>query len=325
MNDSGLSRAELDALMELVETPRGGARSRPYEFGEPERLPARTLARVEATLDRAAQAALKPLARLLRQRPFVGPVSLLEFEGSAFLAELGEADILYALRPKTGGEGEGEEVALLCLERKLAGAVADRLLGGRGEVTEPLAPATGAELALIRHFAEAFLEGLGSEFQTLGRAGWVMGAHEPAPRLSSLVGPRERLLSVVFDLACGEVSGRIRLALPVSELGPEDPAEEAPAPQTELTPGHPLSALPLPITAVLDTVEFSLRELLDLEPGDVIPLGARMDSPVEIRVAGVPKLKGRAGSINGQRVVQIEANDDSADLGQEGSETWQAA
>ncbi len=321
MNESGLSRAELDALMELVETPRGGARSRPYDFGEHERLPARTLARVEATLDRAARAALKPLARLLRQRPFVGPVSLVEIEGSALLAELGESDILYAL-PSAAGE---EELGLLSLERRLGGAVADRLLGGRGEVSEPLATATEAELALIRHFTTAFVEGLGAEFQELGSGGWSLGVREPAPRLSSMVGPRERLLSATFDLACGEVSGRIRLALPASGLEAQDPLAEASAPQPQLTRGHAISALPLSVAAVLDTVEISLRELLDLEPGDVIPIGARMDSLIELRVGGVPKLSARAGCQDGQRVVRIEENEDKADPGQEGGEAWQAA
>jgi len=321
MNESGLSRAELDALMELVEKPRGGGRSRPYEFGEAERLPARTLARVEATLDRAARAALKPLARLLRQRPFFGPVSLVEVEGGALLAELGESDLLYAL-PGAGSEGE---LGLLSLERRLGGAVADRLLGGRGDVSEPLSTATEAELALIRHFATAFVEGLGTEFQDLGPGGWSLGAREPAPRLSSLVGPRERLLSATFDLACGEVSGRIRLALPASGLEAQDPVAEAPVAEPRLTRGHPLSALPLPVSAVLDTVEISLRELLELEPGDVIPIGARMDSLIELRVGGVPKLTARAGCKDGQRVARIEENEDKADPGQEGGDAWQAA
>lgn len=322
MNESGLSRAELDALMELVEKPRGDVRSRPYDFGEPERLPARTLARVEATLDRAARQALKPLARLLRQRPFVGPVSLIEIEGAPFLAELGESDILYAL-PSGGAE---EELGFLSLERRLGGSIADRLLGGRGEVSEPLTTATEAELALIRHFTTAFVEGLGGEFQELGGGGWSLGSREPAPRLSSLVGPRERLLSATFDLACGEVSGRIRLALPVGGLEAHDAAEEVPASEPELGRGHPLSSLPLPVSAVLDSVEISLRELLELEPGDVIPIGARMDSLMELRVAGVPKLSARAGCLNGRRVAQVvETDEDEARAGPEGSEAWQAA
>ncbi|MBL4850127.1 MAG: FliM/FliN family flagellar motor switch protein [Planctomycetes bacterium] len=317
MHESGLSRAELDALMELVEKPRGG-NSRPYEFGEPERLPARGLARIEAALDRAGQAALKPLALLLRQQPFLGPTVLTETIGRTFLGDLGESDFLYALTAPTG------ETGLLTIERRLGSAIVDRLLGGRGEASKQVASPTEAELALIRHFAETLVSGLGPEFKALGVGGWQLGPREPSPRLTTLVVAREILLSATFDLACGEVSGRIRIALPTRALGGGEPAEERLQPRCELSPTHPLSSLPLSVAAVLETVELPLRSLLELEPGDVLRLSRRLDAPIELHVAGVPKLHALAGCRAGQRVVQIHADDESAPQ-EEGVGAWQAA
>jgi flagellar motor switch protein FliM len=49
----------------------------------------------------------------------------------------------------------------------------------------------------------------------------------------------------------------------------------------------------------------TVRELLELEPGHVIPLGKAVTEPATLDLEGVPRFTARAGNVNGRRALRV--------------------
>lgn len=70
-----------------------------------------------------------------------------------------------------------------------------------------------------------------------------------------------------------------------------------------------LRAAPVTAAAVLGTWHTSLRELAQLQVGQVIPLGLKPGTPLVLRIAGSPKLTVQAGMHEGLVAVQVVGGD----------------
>jgi flagellar motor switch/type III secretory pathway protein FliN len=60
------------------------------------------------------------------------------------------------------------------------------------------------------------------------------------------------------------------------------------------------------VSAALDT-SLHVRELIDLRAGDVLSLGRPVTEPLDVRVRGITKLRGRLVAVAGRVGVQLDA------------------
>jgi flagellar motor switch protein FliM len=76
--------------------------------------------------------------------------------------------------------------------------------------------------------------------------------------------------------------------------------------------------VPLPVTALLET-RLLARDLVDLEPGDILTVGRLATQPVDVHVGRVPRFAGRLTATGGVAAVRIEASGMEALAGAERS------
>lgn len=60
--------------------------------------------------------------------------------------------------------------------------------------------------------------------------------------------------------------------------------DDLPSSTPSLGPDHPLRALPIEVTISVGRARPTLRDLLNLGPGAVLPLDRRIDDPVELYI-----------------------------------------
>lgn len=108
-------------------------------------------------------------------------------------------------------------------------------------------------------------------------------------------------LSIFLELASAAGKSPLRIYLP--GILPERPESE-PLEGVSL-PDH-LGDVPVELSVVLAAIEVELRELADIEVGDVIPLGVPGGSPVEVHVEGNRSGSARWGQHEGRLAVTIE-------------------
>lgn len=115
--------------------------------------------------------------------------------------------------------------------------------------------------------------------------------------------PRE-WIRTIFELRVDGSRGRLELFIPSAAVraAPAAPAT-SPVPERLHVPG--VRAAPVTATVRLGTWRTTLRELAQLQPGSMIPLGGSPQASLELSVAGMARLPVRPGTSNGRVSVQV--------------------
>lgn len=110
---------------------------------------------------------------------------------------------------------------------------------------------------------------------------------------------RRLLVHLVFDGPGGPSEMRLYLPGVVAEDELDDAIRQ------DAAPPH-LAGVGVRVSVELGSTMVPLRELLELEVGDVIPLGAHVGSPVALRVEEQVRALARFGAHNGRMAIVIE-------------------
>jgi flagellar motor switch protein FliM len=204
-------------------------------------------------------------------------------------------------------------IAFVTVEPKLLLALLDAFFGGSGraisDVQAAIAPAGQRFLTLMVQACSADLT-----------AAWLPVAPltlevvkvETNPRLMHLGAPQDPMLVLKYTLEFDANSGRMDWLIPESMLGPvrENLASDggvAPLRKTQAAWEPQLRAALmdtiLETRAILAEAQISFRELVQLVPGDIIPIGAPQE--VTLFVGDVPLYRGRFGVSQGRNSLKI--------------------
>jgi flagellar motor switch protein FliM len=202
--------------------------------------------------------------------------------------------------------------AFVSVEPGLLLTLLDGFFGGSGRATSDpqaaIAPAAQRFLALMLRSVAADLTAAWAPVTPLELE---FVKQETNPRLVQLGAPNEALLVVRFAVEFGAHSGRIDWLLPETSIAPVREAlagdggrttlskQEAWAPA--LTAG--LQDAVIDTRAVLAQAQISLRELVRLSPGDIIPI--EPPQQVTLFAGDVPLYRGRFGVSQGRNALKI--------------------
>jgi flagellar motor switch protein FliM len=127
------------------------------------------------------------------------------------------------------------------------------------------------------------------------------------------VPPSDVVIATTFDVELEKVSGTIKIVIPYSTLEPI---------KSKLSVGFQSEQLEVDVIWInrikekimqtnanllvrLGTADIKVRDLLELEVGDIIQLGSDATMPLEVLVEGKPKFKGIPGLSKGNRAIKI--------------------
>src|SRR5579859_6248437 len=202
--------------------------------------------------------------------------------------------------------------AFVSVEPGLLLTLLDGFFGGSGRAAvDPqaaIAPAAQRFLALM---LRSFAADLTAAWAPVAALEMELAKQETNPRLVQLGAPLEALLVVKFTVEFGARSGGIDWLLPETLLAPVREALAADGGQTTLRRQEAwapaltaaLQDAELDTRAVLAQTRISLRELVRLSPGDIIPI----ESPQQVTLfaGNVPLYRGRFGVSQGRNALKI--------------------
>ncbi|HME37396.1 MAG TPA: FliM/FliN family flagellar motor switch protein [Steroidobacteraceae bacterium] len=202
--------------------------------------------------------------------------------------------------------------AFISVEPGLLLTLLDGFFGGSGRATaDPsaaIAPAAQRFLALL---LRSFAADLTAAWAPVTPLELELVKQETNPRLVQLGAPHEGLLVLKFTVEFAARSGRIDWLLPESLLAPVRealaadggqrtlPRQEAWAPVLTTA----LQDAEVDTRAILAQAQISLRDLVRLSPGDIIPIEAPQQ--VTLFAGDVPLYRGRFGVSQGRNALKI--------------------
>jgi flagellar motor switch protein FliM len=192
----------------------------------------------------------------------------------------------------------------------LYGAV-DRILGGSGRVARVPKDFTQAEYTVADALMGPCLDRIVESLDEVVKLKWSVESRFCNPSMAQVLPSQDVVLSVYFQVSGEFLIGDLRLMIPFQAIEPhlEKFAKDS---VTRMEPGamkdkvaKTVKSVPLDLSVELGTARITLRQLLDLQRGDVIPLDTRFGSPAVVPVMGKPKFLGQVGRIGNRLAVQV--------------------
>jgi flagellar motor switch protein FliM len=135
------------------------------------------------------------------------------------------------------------------------------------------------------------------------------------PQMLQILAPNEAVVAVGIEIRIGETSGTLNIAIPsinIKMIGQKFDQQWS-LRKTEPTEAEQQRILELirdcatTLDARLCGPNLRVRDLLELQPGDLLRFDYRIDQPLECAVNRVPKFRGRVVSSNRKKAFLIEA------------------
>jgi len=131
-------------------------------------------------------------------------------------------------------------------------------------------------------------------------------------QFANIATPNEVVVSITFAIELGQVSGEMHLCMPYSMIEPVKDllTSSLQAENLEVDKRwvrlmrQQIQMAEVEIIADLGTTPISLRDIVNMKVGDVIPL--EIPQSIEAKVDGVPVMECAYGKFNGQYTLRVE-------------------
>ncbi len=320
-----LDQSEVDALLAAVENggvesvaqEEGDRSSRPakevqsYDFKRPERVSKEQMRAIEGIHESFARNFGAALSGFLRTIVEVRVATTEQLTYSEFIYSLPNPTNFNLLRAEPL---EGQ----VCLEISplIIYPIIDRLLGGANtELFIPQRPLTMIEERLVGRITDRALATLTESWAELVEVEFNITEVESNPHLVQIVAPNEIVIVIGFEIKVSGRAGTMSLCIPFNVIEPvmdklvtqgwlayqrqsavEDKSEDI---------ARGLGATFVNVAAYLAETTITVRELLALQPGDIIQTTKPHNGEVILQVEGENKFAGSLGRHKDHLAVKI--------------------
>jgi flagellar motor switch protein FliM len=226
---------------------------------------------------------------------------------SEFLGGLAAPATLHLVRPAPLAG-----VMLVVFEDALVLRAVDQLFGGdgRGRIADSARVPTPVETRVARRLLDVVLDAYRQAWEPVIELTCEYVRSETNPQLVSIGTPDQ--VTLVTTLSVGEPGAKVHVCMPYAMLEPARSVLEAAASPAARPAERPwLGALTeqvrdaeVELSAQLATATLTLREVMSLQPGDVVAIDLEHEIPAH--VDGVPLLRCRYGVVNRHYAIKVE-------------------
>ncbi|MCS6924367.1 MAG: flagellar motor switch protein FliM [Candidatus Binatia bacterium] len=320
-----LSQDEVDALLQALQQegqqsegfPDSEATPQPYDFRRGSASLYGRLPGLEMILSKFARRLRNLFVSELGKSvdTNLGALDTVLYEESIKRIPLPSSIHLVRLDPLRG-------LGVFVIEARLAYAMIDVFFGGTGQRLAKVEGRdfTPIETTFLGKFVGKMLHAMEEAWQPVVQLSGHYLRSEMNPYLLGATATGDVMIVATYRIDMAQVSGNILFSLPLSALSEVRDQLKTPF----RTPGgdgdydhsssvsrvsphlrtHLLQS-PVSLQAVVGTIELSLRQVLQLRPGDVIQLGPHAMEQVELWVEGKPRFRGRGAQRNGVKVFVV--------------------
>ena len=268
---------------------------------------------LERVADRLARNLRRALATLFGQVPEVR-VSALELERlPTFTSRLPQPMSLQLFR-MAPLRGQG----MLVVHPGLAAGLLETLFGGSRARPTPVATRdfSAIEQRILERLGAQVLRAFAEAWRPVEPVECTFVRSETNPQFATIVGAQDLVVRLDVDvLLDGREDGRLSLCFANAALDPvrarlrRAQAGDEPGAATETSWAERLRAAladaECEVSADLGSHLMSLRDVLELKTGDLIPLRTGREGPIVVRVAGRARFLGAPGVTGGSNAVRV--------------------
>ncbi len=205
--------------------------------------------------------------------------------------------------------------AIMVLDSRLVFALVDNFFGGQSASSFKIEGRdfTSIELRLVRRVVQNATEELENAWAPIYPLKIEYLRSEMNPQFAAIGPPSEIVIEMIFEVDLDEISGKIYLVMPYSMVEPIKDKLISGFQSEDLEVDkiwanrfrEHLKKVSLDLEVDLGKTEIQVKDLIDLEVGDVIQLDRDVLEPLIVEAEGVPKFFCRPGLYKGAHAVKI--------------------
>ena len=309
-----LSQDEIDALLHGVddglvqaETAAEPGSVKSYDLTSQDRIVRGRMPTLEMINERFARYTRISMFNLLRRSAdvAVGGVQVMKFGEYVHSLYVPTSLNLVKIKPLRG-------TALFILDAKLVFKLVDNFFGGDGRHAKIEGREfTPTELRVVRMVLEQAFVDLKEAWQAIMEVNFEYINSEVNPAMANIVGPSEAIVVSTFHIELDGGGGDLHVTMPYSMIEPVREMLDAGF-QSDLDDQderwskalrEDVLDVSVPLSATVARRQLRLRDILHMQPGDVIPV--ELEDELVMRANGVPSFKVKLGSHKGNLALQV--------------------
>lgn len=204
---------------------------------------------------------------------------------------------------------------IMDLATNLGYAMLDRMLGGMGIPLEKSREFSEIEMSIIEKILVMFTQLLREPWRNVIEISPVLQRLETNPQFAQVISPNDMIAIITLNMKIGDVEGFMNVCLPFFTL--EDimdklntkywfsTMQENRDENYEAYIESLIRKADIPVRAVLGKSVISVNDFMNLQVGDCIRLGSRVDDDMNIYVGNIKKFTALPGTENDSYAVRI--------------------
>lgn len=315
-----LSQDEIDSLLNALESGDITAEElrkeeqtkkiRIYDFRRPNKFSKEQINTIELMYDNYARSLSTYLSAQLRIAVQASLISVEQLTYEEFIRSIPDPSVMVVFNMDPL-EGNG----ILEIKPSLAFELIDLLFGGRGGLPIKTRALTEIERVIIAR--------IGQQMLNISKDVWanVLGFQpkvasiESNPQFAQIVSPAEMVILISIEAKIGQADGIISYCLPYLALEPileklsahywfaKNSGGSNQEPHYYLQ--EQLSCVNVPVKVLLGSSYITVKELLEIQVGDVVPVVQRVDQELDVYIGNRLKFTAKPGVFHNRIAVQI--------------------
>ena len=307
---SGLSTGQDKVSETAADSRKAGKEAITFDFRLPHRLSKAQLRTFQAIHEDFGEAFGAYLASRLQTNVTITVSSVDQLFYSEYIPSIANPSSLYVFRML-----ESDALAVLEVCPSLLLAIVEHLMGGVAEGEKNSRPITKIEQSIVKGIVLRALEDVQRAWKTVSPLTFALERYEIEADFVQIAPTSEIVMVVAFEVILGAQKHTMNLCFPTFALegvlasltskhanavGRKEGVSTWHSPLL-----HHLGATRVEAVAVLGETALTLRELLTLEPGDIVRTNIPVTGEVQVRIEGKTRVLGRAGVSKGKMAVRV--------------------
>jgi len=232
---------------------------------------------------------------------------------SEFILSVSNPSCLYIFDIE-GTDGSG----IFELSPQLALTLLERLLGGHADNMEKPRNITAIEQAVVRGVIEHAFSDLRNAWKSIAELNFKFQRLEMEADFVQIAPASEIVVVISFDVNIGTQTFLLNLCFPTfaleeilaqlnrQQITTSSVAQSASKIKENMSIlSNQMKGTFLTVNAELGKTKVTVKEMLEMEKGDVLKLDKRINQEIEVVIGGLRKLAARPGSLDGKKAVRI--------------------
>jgi flagellar motor switch protein FliM len=308
-----LTQQEIDAVFRKVKGQPDDAKRKAivFDFRRPDRIAKSQVRAIHMLHENFVRNLASSLSAYLRSYLTVNLISVEQLSYGEFIEALPSPTCLVSLslRPYDGS-------ALIELNPSLIFPIIEIILGGKGRAGGNIKrEITEIEQSLLETLFRIVLNDLKEAWKGVTMIDFKIEAVATEPQMLQILAPNEAVVAVSIEIRLGDCSGTLNLAIPsinIKMIGQKFDQQWS-LRKTEPTEAEQQRVLKLirgasvRLDARLNGPRLLVKDLLEIEAGDVLRFDHRLDQVLECDINGKGKFLGRLVNSNQKKAFLIDS------------------